>query len=42
MVATLCYGLTKELNDVTTFCYILTNANPSEYSKILSRNNILS
>ncbi len=42
MIATLCYGLTKELNDVTTFCYVLTNANPSEYSKILSRNNILS
>ena len=42
LIATLCYGLTKELNDVTTFSYVLTNANPSEYGKILSRNNILS
>lgn len=40
LVASLCYGFTKELNDVSTFGYILSNSNPSEYGTILSRSNI--
>lgn len=40
LVAAMCYGFTKEINDITTFSYILSNANPSEYSEILARNNI--
>jgi hypothetical protein len=34
------YGFTKEINDITTISYILNNADPSEYSSIMSRNNI--
>ncbi len=40
LVAAFCYGLTKELNDVSTFGYILSNAGPNEYGVILSRSNI--
>ena len=40
IVASICYGLTKEINDVSTYGYILSHANPSEYSTILARNNI--
>ena len=40
ILASLCYGLTKELNDITTLSYILNNADPSEYSEIMSKNNI--
>jgi MFS family permease len=40
IVASICYGLTKEINDVSTFGYILSHANPSEYATILARNNI--
>lgn len=40
LVASLCYGLAKEINDISTFGYILSHANPSEYPKILARNNI--
>lgn len=39
-IASLCYGLTKELNDVSTFWYVLSHANPSQYGTILARNNI--
>jgi MFS family permease len=39
-VASICYGLTKELNDVSTYGYVLSHANPSEYGTILARNNI--
>lgn len=34
------YGFTKELNDLTTLSYILNNSDPSEYSSIISKNNI--
>lgn len=34
------YGFTKEVNDLTTLTYILNNADPSEYSSIISKNNI--
>lgn len=40
LVAAFCYGLAKELNDVSTFGYILSNAKPNEYGIILSRSNI--
>ncbi len=40
MIASICYGLTKEINDISTFGYILSHAHPSEYGKILARNNI--
>jgi Major Facilitator Superfamily len=40
LVASFCYGLSKEINDISTFGYILSNSNPSEYQKILARNNI--
>ncbi len=39
-IASFCYGLTKEINEISTFGYILSNSNPSEYPKILARNNI--
>jgi MFS family permease len=40
LVASICYGVTKEINDVSTFWYVLSHANPSEYGTILARNNI--
>ncbi len=40
VLASLFYGFTKEVNDITTLSYILNNSDPSEYSSILSRNNI--
>lgn len=40
LLASACYGLTKEINDISTFGYILSHASPSEYGKILARNNI--
>jgi hypothetical protein len=39
-VAAVLYGFAKEVNDITTLSYILNNADPSEYSSIISRNNI--
>lgn len=40
IVASICYWVTKELNDVSTYGYVLSHANPSEYGTILARNNI--
>lgn len=40
IIASACYGLTKEINDVSTYGYILSHASPSDYGKILARNNI--
>lgn len=40
IIAAFCYGLTKELNEVSTFWYILSNSSPDEYGIILSRSNI--
>ena len=36
----MCYGFTKEVNDITTITYVLNNANPSQYKTIFARNNI--
>ncbi len=41
LIASICYGLAKELIDVSTFWYILSRANPSQYGSILARNNIV-
>jgi len=40
VIASICYGLTKEINDVSTYGYVLSHADPSQYWKILARNNI--
>lgn len=40
LVASMCYGLAKEINDISTYGYILSNANPKDYVTILARNNI--
>ena len=40
IVASICYGLAKEINDVATYGYVLSRADPSEYGTILARNNI--
>lgn len=40
VLASLFYGFTKEVNDITTLSYILNNSDPSEYSSIISKNNI--
>ncbi len=40
IIASFCYGLTKEINDVSTYGYVLSQADPSEYGTILARNNI--
>ncbi len=40
LLAAVCYGLAKEINDVTILTYILNNSDPSEYAKIISRNSI--
>lgn len=40
LIASICYGLTKEINDVATYGYVLSRADPSEYPTILARNNI--
>jgi Major Facilitator Superfamily len=40
IIASFCYGLAKEMNDISTYGYILSHASPSEYGKILARNNI--
>ena len=40
IIASICYGLAKEINDISTFGYILSHASPSEYGQILARNNI--
>jgi len=40
LAASFCYGFTKEVNDITTYSYIMNNADPSEYSAIISRNGI--
>jgi MFS family permease len=40
IIASICYGLTKEINDVSTYGYVLSHADPSEYGTILARSNI--
>lgn len=40
LVASICYGFAKEVNEVATYGYVLSRANSSEYPIILARNNI--
>jgi len=40
LIASFCYWLTKELQDVTTMSYILNNSNPNQYASIIAKNNI--
>ncbi|MDD3302410.1 MAG: MFS transporter [Candidatus Gracilibacteria bacterium] len=40
LIASFCYGLTKELQDVTTMSYILNNSTPNQYASIIAKNNI--
>lgn len=40
LIASFCYWITRELQDVTTISYVLNNSNPSQYANILARNNI--
>lgn len=42
LVSVIFYWLIKELSDVTSLSYIMNNADPSEYSELLSKNNIFS
>lgn len=42
LVSVILYGIIKELSDVTSLSYIMNNADPSEYSELLSKNNIFS
>ncbi len=39
-VASICYGFAKEVNEVTTFGYILSNSHPSKTGQIIARANI--
>lgn len=41
-ISVILYGIIKELSDVTSLSYIMNNADPSEYSELLSKNNIFS
>lgn len=40
LISVLFYWIIKELSDVTSLSYIMNNADPSEYSDLLSKNNI--
>lgn len=42
ILAVVLYWIIKELSDVTSLSYIMNNADPSEYSELLSKNNIFS
>jgi len=40
ILAAMCYGFTKEINDITTISYVLNNATPAQYKSIFAKNNI--
>lgn len=40
VIASICYWLTKELQDVTSISYILNNSSPNQYASIFSKNNL--
>ena len=40
VIASIAYGVVKEINDVSTYAYTLSRSNPSEYAKVLARSNI--
>lgn len=41
-IAAICYGLVKEINDVTSLSYIMNNVPPANYSEVMARANIFS
>ena len=40
LVAAMCYGFSKEVNDITNITYVLNNASPDQYKSIFATNNI--
>ena len=40
LLAAMCYGFAKEVNDITTISYVLNNAKPNQYKSIFAKNNI--
>ncbi len=42
LVASFCYWLTKELQDITLISYVLNNANHSQYNSIFAKKNLWS
>jgi hypothetical protein len=40
VIAAMCYGFTKEVNDITTITYVLNNSHPNQYKSIFAKNNI--
>lgn len=42
LVASFCYWVAKEINDVTTLSYIMNNVPPTSYAEIMARSGIFS
>jgi MFS family permease len=42
LLASMCYGIAKEVNDVTLLSYIMNNVPPTRYSEIMARSGIFS
>jgi hypothetical protein len=42
LIASICYGITQELNSVTSLSYVMNNVEPSKYAEVLARSNIFS
>ncbi len=40
LIAAMCYGFSKEVNDITSISYVLSNATPDQYKDIFAKNNI--
>lgn len=40
IVASVCYGINKEITDVTSISYIMNNVPPAEYNEVMARCNI--
>jgi len=40
LIAAMCYGFTKEVNDITNISYVLSNATPDQYKSIIAQNNL--
>lgn len=40
VIAAMCYGFSKEVNDITNISYVLNNASPDQYKSIFAKNNI--
>lgn len=40
LIASICYWLTKELQEVTIISYILNNSSPNDYPRLFSRKNL--